>query len=191
VILEKPRGVDLTSFEQLNKEVRPFFKERQIYRLDQSLGKETVQNLMVLRFANHLFALAWNAQNIDNVQITVSESIGVESRKDYYDKYGALKDMVQNHLLQLLCLIAMEPPAALNATNVRDEKLKVLKALRPYDSNTIKNWTVKGQYTRGEVNGEPVRSYQEDIDQYESPTETFVGLRTYVDNWRWAGVPFY
>ena len=191
VILEKPLGVDLRSFEELNQAVRSYFKESQIYRIDHYLGKETVQNLMVLRFANHLFEQAWNAQNVDNIQITVAESIGVESRKDYYDHYGALKDMVQNHLLQLLCLVAMEPPAALNADNVRDEKLKVLKSLRHFDANSVKRATVKGQYTRGEVAGEHVRSYQEDIDRYDSDTETFIALRTYVDNWRWSGVPFY
>lgn len=191
VVLEKPLGSDLQTFEDLNSEVRKYFEEVQIYRIDHYLGKETVQNLMVLRFANHIFELAWNAQNIDNVQITVAESIGVEDRKDYYDKYGALKDMVQNHLLQLLCLIAMEPPARLTADNVRDEKLKVLRALRHFDANTIQKWTVKGQYTRGEIGGQHVRSYQEDIDAFESSTETFVALRTYIDNWRWTGVPFY
>ncbi|MGB1039280.1 MAG: glucose-6-phosphate dehydrogenase [Flavobacteriales bacterium] len=191
VVLEKPLGSDLKSFEQLNTEVREYFNETQIYRIDHYLGKETVQNLMVLRFANHLFELAWDAKNIDNVQITVAESLGVGSRKGYYDKFGALKDMVQNHLLQLLCLVAMEPPAKLNADNVRDEKLKVLKALRPFDSNSIVKSTVRGQYTRGEIDDKHVQSYQEDIDTYDSSTETFVALKTYVDNWRWTGVPFY
>lgn len=191
VILEKPLGSDLVTFEELNKEVRSYFDEHQIYRIDHYLGKETVQNLMVLRFANHIFELAWNSQNVDNIQISVAESIGVESRKDYYDKYGALKDMVQNHLLQLLCLVAMEPPASLNADSVRDEKLKVLKALRHFTPESAKEQTVRGQYTRGEIAGDNVKSYQEDIDQYGSATETFVGLRTYIDNWRWAGVPFY
>ncbi|MDB4088755.1 glucose-6-phosphate dehydrogenase [Flavobacteriales bacterium] len=191
IVLEKPLGSDLKTFKQLNKEVREFFEEKQIYRIDHYLGKETVQNLMVLRFANQIFELAWNAQNIDNIQITASESLGVGSRKGYYDKFGALKDMVQNHLLQLLCLVAMEPPAKLNADNVRDEKLKVLQALRPFDSNSVKKSTVKGQYTRGEIEDEQVQSYQEDIDTFDSSTETFVALRTYVDNWRWAGVPFY
>ena len=144
VVLEKPLGSDLVTFEQLNKEVRQYFEERQIYRIDHYLGKETVQNLMVLRFANQIFELAWNAQNIDNIQITASESLGVGSRKGYYDKFGALKDMVQNHLLQLLCLVAMEPPAKLNADNVRNEKMKVLEALRPFDEKTINKTTVKG-----------------------------------------------
>lgn len=191
VILEKPLGHDLDSFEELNKNIRTYFKESQIYRIDHYLGKETVQNLMVLRFANHLFELAWNGQNIENIQITVAESIGVESRKEFYDKYGALKDMVQNHLLQLLCLVAMEPPSKINADNVRNEKLKVLKALRPFNEKTIVKNTIKGQYTRGEIDSLPVSSYQEDIERYDSPIETFVAIRTYVDNWRWAGVPFY
>ena len=191
IVLEKPLGSDLNTFEQLNKDVRKYFEEKQIYRIDHYLGKETVQNLMVLRFANQIFELAWNAENIDNVQITASESLGVGTRKGYYDKFGALKDMVQNHLLQLLCIVAMEPPAKLNADNVRDEKLKVLKALRPFDKNTVNKGIVKGQYTRGEIDDKYVQSYQEDIDKFDSETETFVALRTYVDNWRWAGVPFY
>jgi len=191
IVLEKPLGSNLKSFERLNKQVRKYFREDQIYRIDHYLGKETVQNLMVLRFANHLYELAWNAQNIDNVQITVAESIGVESRKEFYDSYGALKDMIQNHLLQLLCLVAMEPPSSLTADNVRNEKLKVLQSLRSYKANEISSLTVKGQYTRGEVDSKFVNSYQEDIETYESNTETFVALRTYIDNWRWAGVPFY
>ena len=191
VVLEKPLGSDLSTFETLNKDIRLYFEEKQIYRIDHYLGKETVQNLMVLRFANHIFELAWNAKNIDNVQITVAESIGVGNRGSYYDEYGALKDMVQNHLLQLLCLVAMEPPAVLNADNVRDEKLKVLKALKPFTKENIKSQTVKGQYTRGEVDGKFVHSYQEDINGFNSDTETFVAMRTYVQNWRWAGVPFY
>ena len=191
VVLEKPLGFDLKTFEEVNSTIRQYFKEYQIYRIDHYLGKETVQNLMVLRFANRIFEMAWNAQNIDYVEITVAESIGVGTRKGYYDKYGALKDMVQNHLLQLLCLVAMEPPSTLNADNVRDEKLKVLKALLKYDETTIQDGTVKGQYTRGTIDKEFVYSYQEDIDGYNSKTETFVALRTYVQNWRWAGVPFY
>lgn len=191
VVLEKPLGSDLETFEEVNRIIRQYFQEHQIYRIDHYLGKETVQNLMVLRFANHLFEMAWNAKNIDSVEITVAESIGVGTRKNYYDKYGALKDMVQNHLLQLLCLVAMEPPSILNADNVRDEKLKVLKALKSFDENTINKWTVKGQYTRGKIEDEFVYSYQEDIDGYNSKTETYVALRTYVQNWRWANVPFY
>ena len=191
VVLEKPLGSDLKTFEELNKTIRKYFKEYQIYRIDHYLGKETVQNIMVLRFANYLFELAWNRQHIDYVEITVAESLGVESRKDYYDKYGALKDMVQNHLLQLLCLVAMEAPSELNADNVRNEKLKVLHALQKYGADDIKKATVKGQYTRGKIGDAHVNSYQEDIEGYGSTTETFVALRVFIQNWRWAGVPFY
>ncbi len=191
VVLEKPLGSDLKSFEEVNTTIRKYFNENQIYRIDHYLGKETVQNLMVLRFANHLFEMAWNSQNIDYVEITVAESLGVGTRKGYYDNYGALKDMVQNHLLQLLCLVAMEPPAVLDADSVRDEKLKVLKALVPFDESNVGKRTIKGQYTRGKIEDDFVKSYQEDIDGYNSETETFVALRTYVQNWRWSGIPFY
>lgn len=146
---------------------------------------------MVLRFANNLYENAWNSQNIENVQITVAEELGVETRGNYYDKYGALLDMVQNHLLQLLCLVAMEPPCILEADNVRDEKLKVLKSLRLFDEKMVKHQTVKAQYTRGNIKGESVLSYLEDINQFSSDTETFVAIRATIDNWRWAGVPFY
>jgi glucose-6-phosphate 1-dehydrogenase len=155
------------------------------------LGKETVQNLMVLRFANNLFERAWNSENIDSIQITVAESLGVEKRASYYDNSGALLDMVQNHLLQLLCLVAMEPPVSLEADEVRNEKLKVLRALRPLNKKSVQTDTVKGQYTRGKINGIQVNSYLEDIEKYESKTETFVAMKAYVDNWRWKNVPFY
>ncbi len=191
VVLEKPVGRDLQSSEEINDEVAKFFSEEQIYRIDHYLGKETVQNLMVLRFANNIFERSWNAQEIDNIQITVAESIGVGTRGGFYDNYGALRDMVQNHLLQLLCLIAMEPPIVLDADQVRDEKLKVLKALRPYTAETIKTDVVRGQYTRGRTDEGQLPSYLEDIEKYDSETETFVALKTYVDNWRWGGVPFY
>lgn len=191
VVLEKPLGTDLKSSEDVNNQVAQYFTEEQIYRIDHYLGKETVQNLMVLRFANNIFERSWNAQEIDNVQITVSESLGVGKRGDFYDKYGALRDMVQNHLLQLLCLISMEPPSTLEADQVRDEKLKVLKALRPFDKNTIKTDTVRGQYTRGNSNEGQLASYLEEINKYDSNTETFVALKTYIENWRWGGVPFY
>lgn len=191
VVLEKPLGNDLASAIAINDSVQNVFNESQIYRIDHYLGKETVQNLMVLRFANNLFERAWNSDSIDNVQITVSESLGVESRAAYYDKSGALRDMIQNHLLQLLCLVAMEPPVSLDADNVRDEKLKVLKALRFFDSESIANNTVKGQYTRGIIGNREVNSYLEDIEQYDSQTETFVALKAFVDNWRWKDVPFY
>ncbi len=191
VVLEKPLGTDLESSEQVNDEVAKYFTEPQIYRIDHYLGKETVQNLMVLRFANNIFERSWNAQGVDNIQITVAEALGVGTRGRFYDNYGALRDMVQNHLLQLLCLIAMEPPVALDAEQVRHEKLKVLKALRPYNAKTIKTHTVRGQYSRGNTNEGQLPSYLEDIDKYKSDTETFVALKAYVDNWRWGDVPIY
>jgi glucose-6-phosphate 1-dehydrogenase len=191
VVLEKPLGFDYASFNHINANIRAVFNEKQIYRIDHYLGKETVQNLMVLRFTNHLFEKAWNRENIDNVQITVAESLGVENRGDFYDKTGALLDMVQNHLLQLLCLVAMEPPHLLGADEVRNEKLKVLESLRHFNKKSAATDTVKGQYTRGNINGNKVNSYLEDISKYESRTETFVAVKAYVDNWRWKGVPFY
>lgn len=191
VVVEKPLGTDLKSFQEINKRVRTVFAERQIYRIDHYLGKETVQNLMVLRFTNHLFESSWNRENIDNIQITVAESIGVNKRGNFYDKTGALIDMVQNHLLQLLCLVAMEPPAVANPDDVRLEKLKVLKSLRPFSADTINANSIKGQYIRGKVDGQQVNSYLEDIEKYNSDTESFVGLKVFVDNWRWSGVPFY
>lgn len=191
VVLEKPLGHNAESSKKINNEIADYFNESQIFRIDHYLGKETVQNLMVLRFTNNLYENAWNAQNIDNIQITVSENLGVGSRGGFYDKYGALLDMVQNHLLQLMCLVAIEPPNILDANTVRDEKLKVLKSLRPIDVNSCKTHTVKGQYTRGELDGKSVKSYLEDIEKFSSDTETFVAIRAYIDNWRWAGVPFY
>lgn len=191
VVVEKPLGYDLKSSKVINDQLANFFKEDQIYRIDHYLGKETVQNLMVLRFANHLFEYSWNSYHIDSIHITVAESLGVESRANYYDQSGALLDMVQNHLLQLVCLIAMEPPANLEADSVRIEKLKVLQSLRPIDESTIQNHTVRGQYTRGKTKAGEVPSYLEDISAYVSNTETFVALKTYIDNWRWVGVPFY
>jgi len=191
VVIEKPLGYSLESSNAINDEITQAFDEHQIYRIDHYLGKETVQNLMVLRFANNLFERAWNAENIDSIQITVAESLGVEKRASYYDNSGALLDMVQNHLLQLLCLVAMEPPVSLEADEVRNEKLKVLRALRPLNKKSVLTDTVKGQYTRGKINGVQVNSYLEDIEKYESKTETFVAMRAYVDNWRWKNVPFY
>ena len=191
VVLEKPLGYNAESSKKINNEIADYFNESQIFRIDHYLGKETVQNLMVLRFTNNLYENAWNAQNIDNIQITVSENLGVGSRGDFYDKYGALLDMVQNHLLQLMCLVAIEPPNILDANTVRDEKLKVLKSLKPIDIDSCKTHTVKGQYTRGELEGKSVKSYLEDIEKFSSDTETFVAIRAYIDNWRWAGVPFY
>jgi len=191
VVLEKPLGNSLQSSQEINTIISGAFKESQIFRIDHYLGKETVQNIMVLRFANHLFERAWNADNIESVQITVAEALGVEKRAGYYDKTGALLDMVQNHLLQILCLIAMEPPSNLNPDTVRNEKLKVLEALRPFNKNNLKGNITRGQYTRGEMSGEKVNSYLEDIEQYNSDTETFVALKVFIDNWRWKNTPFY
>lgn len=191
VVLEKPLGNSLKSSQEINKIISSAFDEHQIFRIDHYLGKETVQNLMVLRFANHLFERAWNADNIESIQITVAESLGVEKRAGYYNHTGALLDMVQNHLLQLLCLIAMEPPSNLNPDAVRNEKLKVLQSLRPFTKETINKDVVRGQYTRGSVDNKKLNSYLEDIDAYDSETETFVAIKTNIDNWRWKNTPIY
>lgn len=191
VVLEKPLGNSLESSNAINEEIKLAFNEHQVYRIDHYLGKETVQNLMVLRFANNLFQRTWDSISIDNIQITVSESLGVEKRADYYNNSGALLDMIQNHLLQLVCLVAMEPPHVIEADEVRNEKLKVLKALRPMTKTSVITETVKGQYTRGNVLGEEVNSFLEDIGKYNSKTETFVALKVYIDNFRWKNVPFY
>ncbi len=191
VVMEKPIGHDLASFNAINQSVLACFDEQQIYRIDHYLGKETVQNLMVLRFGNALFGRVWNKDAIDHVQITVAESIGVGERFSYYDDYGAMRDMVQNHLLQLVCLLAMEPPAHLRADTVRDEKLKVLRALRPITVQDVKEHSVRGQYRNGTIDGEAVGSYIDDIDSKASDTETYVALKLHLDNWRWSGVPFY
>ncbi|MEJ8572976.1 glucose-6-phosphate dehydrogenase [Microbaculum marinum] len=184
IVIEKPLGHDLASAQELNDCFSGHFEERQIYRIDHYLGKETVQNLMALRFANALFEPLWNARHVDHVQITVAEKVGVEGRGAYYDEMGAMRDMAQNHLLQLLCLIAMEPPARLEPDEVRDEKLKVLRALAPL---TDPESVVRGQYAR--TNGSP--SYTEDVGHPGSRTESFVALKAEVANWRWSGVPFY
>ena len=183
IVVEKPLGHDLASAKALNAQLAACFDEHQVYRIDHYLGKETVQNLMAIRFANTLFEPLWNAQHVDHVQITVAESIGVEGRGGYYDKSGALRDMVQNHMMQLLCLTAMEPPAKFNADFVRDEKLKVIRALEPLK---VEN-TVRGQYRAG--GGEP--SYLKHAENADSTTESFVALKVDVENWRWAGTPFY
>jgi len=188
--LEKPLGTDLESSREINDAVAAAFPENQIFRIDHYLGKETVQNLLALRFANLLFEPLWNSAHIDHVQITVAETVGVEGRGDYYDGAGALRDMVQNHMLQLLTLVAMEPPTNFDPTAVRDEKVKVLRSLRPITTADVETHTVTGQYTRGAINGEPVPGYTEEIG-HESSTETFVALKAHVDNWRWKGVPFY
>ncbi len=191
VVVEKPIGRDLESAHAVNAAVGAVFAENQIFRIDHYLGKETVQNLMALRFANSLFEPLWNAAHIDHVQITVAESLGVGGRAEYYDHAGALRDMVQNHLLQLLCLVAMEPPASLDPDAVRDEKLKVLKALKPISEGSAQNVTVRGQYEAGASAEGPVRGYLEELDGATSRTETFVALKVEVENWRWAGTPFY
>ncbi|KPL53834.1 glucose-6-phosphate dehydrogenase [Prosthecomicrobium hirschii] len=191
VVVEKPVGKDLKSAQRVNDAVGAVFDEKRIFRIDHYLGKETVQNLMALRFANALFEPIWNSAHIDHVQITVAETLGVEGRGGYYDTAGALRDMVQNHILQLLCLVAMEPPAALDADSVRDEKLKVLKALRPIVDGAVATHTVRGQYDAGASALGPVAAYADEIQNAASQTETFVALKAEVNNWRWSGTPFY
>ncbi|MFO1073114.1 MAG: glucose-6-phosphate dehydrogenase [Geminicoccaceae bacterium] len=190
VVLEKPIGKDLASAIRINDAVAEVFEEGQIYRIDHYLGKESVQNLLALRFANSLFEPVWNRSYIDHVQVTVAETVGVEERAAYYDQSGALRDMVQNHILQLLCLVAMEPPTTYTADSVRDEKLKVLRALKPIGAREVTRETVRGQYRAGAADGQPVRGYLDELGQ-ASDTETFVALKAEVENWRWAGVPFY
>ncbi len=191
VVLEKPIGRDLHSSRVINVEVMKYFEESQIYRIDHYLGKDTVQNIMALRFSNRFFMPLWDSSNIDHVQITVAESVGVEGRWGYYDEYGAMRDMVQNHLMQLLCLVAMEPPCSLEADSVRDEKVKVLRSLRLMSPSDIEQKTVRAQYAHGSSNGEPVPGYLEGEGVRESTTETFAAIRVDIDNWRWNGVPFY
>jgi glucose-6-phosphate 1-dehydrogenase len=192
VVLEKPLGHDLASAQEINRAVSAAFSEQQALRIDHYLGKPAVQNLMALRFGNALFEPLWKRESIANIQITIAESIGVGTRGDFYDRTGALRDMVQNHALQLLTMIAMEPPAANEADAIRDEKLKVLKALKPFTADTVARDVVRGQYRGGSVGGEKVPGYLEEAKVPEGSTcETFVALRTEVQNWRWAGVPFY
>ena len=188
--LEKPLGHDLLSSRMINDAVHAAFPEERTFRIDHYLGKETVQNLLALRFGNWLFEPLWNASGIDHIQITVSETMGLEGRIDFYDDAGALRDMVQNHMLQLLALVAMEPPADYNAADVRDEKVKVLRSLRPIDRATAVTHTVIGQYGAGAVSGRIVPGYVDELGR-ASNTETFVALKVHVDNWRWKGVPFY
>lgn len=192
IILEKPLGHDLSSALEINEQVLTYFNEDHIYRIDHYLGKASVQNLLTLRYSNLLFEHIWNKDAIDNVQISISEDIGVEGRGAFYDDTGALKDMVQNHLLQLLCLIAMEPPSILNQEEIRAEKVKVLKALEPFSDETIKQRTVRGQYNQGsDTIGCTLPSYLADAEVEKSHTETFVAIKAHVNNWRWSGVPFY
>jgi glucose-6-phosphate 1-dehydrogenase len=190
VVLEKPIGRDLASAIRINDEVGGVFDEGQVYRIDHYLGKESVQNLLALRFANSLFEPVWNRAHIDHVQITVAETVGVEDRAAYYDRAGALRDMVQNHILQLLCLVAMEPPTTMAADAVRDEKLKVLRSLRVIGDGEALQKIVRGQYRAGSGDGAVVPSYAEEVG-HPSRTETFVAIKAEVENWRWAGTPFY
>ena len=192
VILEKPFGTDLKSARHLNRVVQSAFREDQTYRIDHFLGKETAQNILVLRFANAIFEPLWNTRYIDHVQITAAETLGVENRAGYYEGAGALRDMVQNHLLQLLCLVGMEPPTDLGADSIRDEKVKVVRSLRRFTEEEVGTSVIRGQYVAGAINGKPVIGYREEkgVDP-QSKTETFVALRIRVDNWRWADVPIY
>ncbi|GCA48619.1 MULTISPECIES: glucose-6-phosphate dehydrogenase [Sinorhizobium] len=191
IVVEKPIGRDLASATELNDTIGKVFREEQIFRIDHYLGKETVQNLMALRFANALYEPLWNSAHIDHVQITVSEAVGLENRAGYYDKAGALRDMVQNHILQLLCFVAMEAPTSMDAEAVRDEKLKVLRALKPITASNVEQVTVRGQYRAGASSGGPVKGYLEELEGGVSNTETFVAIKAEISNWRWAGVPFY
>lgn len=192
IIFEKPFGHDLESAIALDKKIRRYFREEQVYRIDHYLGKETVQNILVTRFANGIFEPLWNRNYVDHVEITSSEHIGIGNRAGYYDKTGALRDMVENHLLQLLGYIAMEPPAVFEAKAIRDESLKVIQSLRPYELSEVKNMVIRGQYTASVVKNEVFKGYREENDvAQDSRTETFVALKAYIDNWRWGGVPFY
>ncbi|MBX3236226.1 MAG: glucose-6-phosphate dehydrogenase [Nitrospiraceae bacterium] len=192
VVIEKPFGHDVDSAKALNYELQRALREQQIYRIDHYLGKETVQNILVFRFANGIFEPVWNRQYIDHVQITVAESLGVEHRGRYYEQAGALRDMVPNHLLQLLCYLAMEPPNSFAADAVRDEKAKVLRGVVPMSSLDVLRFVAFGQYGEGTIDGKPVVGYRgEPLVAPESLTETFVAMKLFIDNWRWAGVPFY
>ncbi|WP_417545464.1 glucose-6-phosphate dehydrogenase [Marinobacter sp.] len=191
-VVEKPIGHDLESSKVINDELGEVFNENQLFRIDHYLGKETVQNLIALRFANNLFASQWDQNHISHVEISVAESVGIEGRWGYFDKAGQVRDMVQNHLLQLLCLIAMDPPSDLSADSIRNEKVKVLKALRRITPDLMETHVVRGQYTAGTSTGKPVPGYLEEEGAIKgSKTETFVALKVEIDNWRWSGVPFY
>jgi len=192
IIIEKPFGRDLESAQELNRQVEEVFDESQVYRIDHYLGKETVQNILVLRFSNGIFEPLWNRRYVDHVQITVSEELGLEGRGGYYDNTGATRDIVQNHMLQLLALIAMEPPASFDAESVRDEKVKLLRSVRPFAAHELMEHSVRGQYGAGSLAGEAVPAYRDEPNVAKgSTTETFVALKLFAENWRWAGVPFY
>ncbi|URJ28315.1 glucose-6-phosphate dehydrogenase [Candidatus Blochmannia vicinus (nom. nud.)] len=192
IVIEKPLGTNLDSARVINAQISEYFEEKQIYRIDHYLGKETVLNLLALRFANYLFSSNWDNNTIDHVQITVAEEVGIEGRWGYFDAIGQMRDMIQSHLLQILTIIAMSPPSNLSADCIRDEKVKVLQSLRKIDGNHVHNVTVRGQYTSGFIHGKPVPGYLEEKGANKSSnTETFVSLCVNIDNWRWAGVPFY
>lgn len=193
LLLEKPIGHDLASCREVNDTVGRHFSEDAIYRVDHYLGKETVQNLLVMRFGNRFINTQWDQSCVDHVQITVAEPIGIEGRWSYYDGVGQLRDMVQNHLMQLLCLVAMEPPNSITAEGIRDEKVKIVRALRTIDATSVSGHAVRGQYTAGWLRGESVPGYMEEDDcpNENSQTETYVAIKAFIDNWRWAGVPFY
>ena len=192
LIVEKPFGYDLDSAKKLNKDLLSNFVEEQIYRIDHYLGKETVQNMFVTRFANSIFEPLWNRNYIHRIEVTAAEHVGVEKRGGYYDSSGALRDMIQNHLLQLVALVAMEPPVKSDAESIRNEKLKVFESLRPYTESDVKKNVIRGQYSNSTVRGESVDGYREEDDvNAESKTETYVAMKFFIDNWRWAGVPFY
>ena len=192
IVVEKPFGTDLESARNLTQTLQNVFSEDSVYRIDHYLGKETVQNILAFRFANSIFEPVWNSNLVDHVQITVAEEIGIENRGAYYDRAGALRDIIQNHGLQLITLTAMEPPLAFEANAVRDEKVKVLRAIRPLIGEDVEQSTVRGQYTKGWVLGQQVSGYREEHNVApDSQTETFAALRLFVDNWRWAGIPFY
>ena len=191
IIVEKPIGHDLATSKTINEALANSFSEDRIFRIDHYLGKETVQNLLALRFGNILFEPLWNKVSIESVQITISETGGVEDRWSYYNDFGAMRDMVQNHLIQLLCLVAMEPPISADPNAIRDEKVKVLRSLKPITAANVKTDSIRGQYKKGTSNGKPVTGYNEEEGSSNSDTETFVALRAHIDNWRWAGVPFY
>jgi glucose-6-phosphate 1-dehydrogenase len=192
VVIEKPFGHDLASAHELNGELTRYAHEKQIFRIDHYLGKETVQNILTFRFSNSIFERLWNRESIDHVQITVAEKLGVGSRGGYYEEAGAMRDMVQNHVLQVLALVGMEPPVALEAENVRDEKVKLLKSIRPMNPADVIENVVRGQYFAGEVEGNPQTAYRSEVKvRPNSNVETFVAMRLFIDNWRWHGVPFY
>ena len=191
-MIEKPFGRDLASAQKLNRELARVFRENQIYRIDHYMGKETVQNILAFRFANGIFEPLWNQKYIDHVQILVAESLGIGTRAEYYEESGAIRDMVQNHIMQVLCLTGMEAPVAFDADAIRDEKVKVMRAIPLFSPEDVANRTVRGQYTAGMINGQPQIGYKEEKGVApNSTTETYVALKLFIENWRWADVPFY